>query len=166
MAKNHTFAAGWANRETKSPIQSNALFEIGSMTKMFTAVAIQQLIEQGKLTLNTPINTFYPSGNITGLANFKGKNHWDKITLGMLLKHTSGIIDYLNVYHDDAKALKILGGQGKTYTFDQLIQLALNHGDANFKPDEKFQYCNTGYILLGDIITKVSGMDWISIPRR
>ena len=158
--KNHTFAAGWSSRKTKSPIQSDTLIEIGSMTKMFTAVAIQQLIEQKKLTLDTPIKTFYPSGAITGLANFKGENHWGEITIGMLLKHTSGIIDYLNVYNDDAKALKILGGKGKTYTFDQLIQLSLNHGDANFKPGEKFQYCNTGYILLGNIITKVSGMDW------
>ena len=158
--KNHTFSAGWGNRKTKTPIQVNTLFEIGSMTKVFTAVAIQQLIEQKKLSLDTPINTFYPSGKITELATFQGKNHWNQITIGMLLNHTSGIIDYLNVYHDDAKAMKILGGKGKSYTFDQLIKLAVDHGEANFKPGEKFEYCNTGYILLGDLITKVSGMDW------
>jgi D-alanyl-D-alanine carboxypeptidase len=155
-----SFAAGVSNREKKTPIKTDDLFEIGSASKVFTGVAIFQLIEQGKLSLNTPIKTFYPSGAITGLANFQNKNYWDQITVGMLLKHTSGMIDYLNVYQDDKKALKLLGGRDKTYTFDQLIQLALDHGDANFKPGKQFKYCNTGYILLGDIITKVSGMHW------
>jgi len=153
-------AAGLANRETGCKIKSDDLFEIGSATKVFTGISIFQLIESGKLSLNTKLKTFYPQGKITELANYKGKNYWEDVTVGMLLQHTSGFIDYFNVYGDDSKALKILGGKEKHFTFSQLIDISISFGDANFKPGEQFKYCNTGYIILGDIISKVSGMDW------
>ena len=158
--KTYKASAGLADRENGRKVKPNDLFEIGSASKVFTGIAIFQLIEEGKLSLDTKINTFYKEGEITKLANYKGKNYWDKITVGMLMKHTSGFIDYLNVYEDDAKALKILGGKEKHYTFKQLIHQAVTFGDANFKPGEHYKYCNTGYIILGDIIHKVSGMDW------
>ncbi|MCF6312221.1 MAG: serine hydrolase [Verrucomicrobiales bacterium] len=158
--KTHTFTAGYAKPKLKEKIQSEHLFEIGSASKVFTGIAILQLIEQGKIALDTPIKKFYPTGAITQLANIKGENYWDQVTIGMLLNHTSGFIDYLNVYEDDEKAMQILAGQGKSYSFEQLIRLAIDHGDANFKPGNSFKYCNTGYIILGDIISKVSKTDW------
>jgi len=106
------------------------------------------------------LGNLYPKGKIRGLANFKGKNYWDDVTVGMLLNHTSGFIDYLNVYGDDAKATEIYSDKSRIYNFDTLIDLALNFGDANFKPGTAFKYCNTGYIILGDIIAKISGMEW------
>ncbi len=158
--KTYKASAGYADRKSKRKAKTDDLFEIGSASKVFTGVAIFQLIEQGKLSLDTKISRFYKDKEIRKLANYKGKNYWDRVTVGMLLKHTSGFIDYLNVYNDDSKALKILGGKSKRYTFKKLIHQAVAFGDANFKPGEKFKYCNTGYIILGDIITKVSGMDW------
>jgi D-alanyl-D-alanine carboxypeptidase len=106
------------------------------------------------------MDKLFPDGKYKALANYKGANHWDKITVEMLLNHTSGMIDYLNVYGDDATAMKKLAVKGKTYTPDDLVQLAISHGDANFEPGARFKYCNTGYILLGEIITKKSGMNW------
>jgi D-alanyl-D-alanine carboxypeptidase len=158
--KTYKASSGLADRESKRKVKTDDLFEIGSATKVFTGIAVFQLIESGKLSLDTKINTLYPKGEITKLANYKGKNYWDEVTVGMLLQHTSGFIDYLNVYGDDAKAIKILGGKDKHYTFHQLISEAIKFGDANFKPGEKFKYCNTGFVILGDIISKVSGMDW------
>jgi len=158
--KNYKASAGLADRESGRKVKSDDLFEIGSATKVFTGISIFQLIESGKLSLDTKIKTFYPKGKITQLANYKGKNYWEDVTVGMLLQHTSGFIDYFNVYGDDSKALKILGGKEKHFTFSQLIDISVSFGDANFKPGEQFKYCNTGYIILGDIITKVSGMDW------
>ena len=158
----HTYkaAAGLADREHNRSVKVDDLFEIGSATKVFTGIAIFQLIESGKLSLETKLSTFYPKGEITQLANYQGQNYWNEVTVGMLLRHTSGFIDYLNVYNDDAKALKILGGKEKHFTFDALIHQAVTFGDANFKPGAAFKYCNTGYIILGEIISKVSGMDW------
>lgn len=153
-------SAGLSDRENNTSVNSEQLFEIGSASKVLTGIAIFQLIEQKKLSLNTKLNNFYKDGKITKLANFKGQNYWNDVTVGMLLRHRSGFIDYLNVYNNDAKAIRILGGEEKHYTFEKIIEMAVLHGDANFKPGEKFKYCNTGYIILGDIITKVSGMDW------
>ena len=154
------YATGFSNKEKGKKAKTKNLFEIGSASKMFTAIAVLQLVEKGKLSLNTPINKFFPDGKIKNLANFKGKNYWDKVTVEMLLNHTSGFIDYLNVYGDDEKALKIFSVKGKVYASEELIDLAIAHGDANFIPGEKFKYCNTGYIILGDIISKLSGMNW------
>ena len=158
--KTYKASAGFADRKSKRKVKTDDLFEIGSASKVFTGIAILQLIEKGKLSLDTKLNTFYKEGEIKKLANFKGKNYWDDVTVEMLLQHTNGFIDYLNVYGDDAKSIKILGGKKKHYTFEQLIHQAVGFGDANFKPGEKFKYSNTGYIILGDIITKVSGDDW------
>ena len=151
---------GYADREKETPIQINDLFQIGSSTKVFVGVAIFQLIEAGKLSLDTKISEFYPKNKtIRKLGNYKGSNHFDDVTVAMLLNHTSGFIDYLNVYADDKKAMKIYGKK-TSYSFDELIKLSVDFGDANFRPGTRFKYCNTGYTILGDIITKVSGMHW------
>lgn len=154
------YATGFSNKEKGKKAKTKNLFEIGSASKMVTAIAVLQLVEKGKLSLNTPINKFFPDGKIKNLANFKGKNYWDKVTVEMLLNHTSGFIDYLNVYGDDEKALKMFSVRGKVYSSEEIYNLAVNHGDANFIPGEKFKYCNTGYIILGDIISRLSGMNW------
>ena len=72
----------------------------------------------------------------------------------MLLNHTSGMIDHLNVYGDDEKTMKILAIKEKVHSFEDLISLAIEHGDMNFIPVTTFIYCNAGYTLLGDVITK------------
>ena len=154
------FSSGFADTKQREKIDTKALFEIGSASKIFTAISIFQLIEDGKLSLDTPLKKLYPEGNITALANFKGQNYWSDVTVAMLLNHTSGFIDYLNVYGDDVKAMERYSDTDKAYTFDSIVDLALSFGDANFKPGTKFKYCNTGYIILGDIITKISGVDW------
>ena len=115
--KSYQAAAGLADRAHGRQVKSDDLFEIGSATKVFTGISILQLIESGKLSLDTKLKTFYPQGKITQLANYKGKNYWEDVTVGMLLQHTSGFIDYFNVYGDDSKALKILGGKEKHFTF-------------------------------------------------
>ncbi len=153
-------AVGLANKEKNKKIKTKDLFEIGSASKMFTAIAILQLIEQGKFSLNTTLDTFYPESDIKKLANFKDENYWNQVTIEMLLNHTSGFVDYLNVYGDDEKALKIFSVKGKEYSFKEITDLAINHGDANFKPGKQFKYCNTGYIILGDIIRIKSGLNW------
>ncbi|MGY0408918.1 MAG: serine hydrolase domain-containing protein [Polaribacter sp.] len=158
--KSSIYSAGYASVDTKEKVTKNSLFEIGSASKMFTAIAIMQLIEDGKLSLKTTLNTLYPSGDIQKLAKYNGKNYWDKVTVEMLLNHTSGFIDYLNVYDSDEEALKIFNNSKKQYTFNDIVNLAINYGDANFIPDSKFSYSNTNYIILGNIISKISKTPW------
>ncbi|MDA9056603.1 beta-lactamase family protein [Flavobacteriaceae bacterium] len=155
-----TYTSGYSNLEKKTPVNENDLFEIGSASKIFTAIAILQLIEEGQLSLKTKLNTIYPKENITSLANYKGTNYWEQATVEMLLNHTSGFIDYLNIYESDEEALKVFGNSNKDYAFDEIIKLAIDHGDANFVPGKMFKYSNTNYIILGDIISKISKMPW------
>ena len=159
---NHQYktVSGLRNRTDKRAVKEDDLFEIGSASKLFIGVSIFQLLEEGKISLDTKIRNFYPQGEIQKLANFNGKNYWNDITVGMLLNHTSGFIDYLNVYGDDTQAIEHFGGKEKHYTFKELIHQAVSFGDANFKPGTDFKYCNTGYIILGDIISKVTHSDW------
>jgi D-alanyl-D-alanine carboxypeptidase len=154
------YASGLSDKNKHIEAKSKDLFEIGSASKMFTAIAILQLVEQNKLSLQTTLDKIYPAGEIKKLANYKGQNYWNKITIAMLLNHTSGMIDYLNVYEDDAKAMEKLAIKGKAYSFNELTELAIQHGDMNFIPGTTFKYCNTGYIILGDIISKKSGIPW------
>jgi D-alanyl-D-alanine carboxypeptidase len=153
-------AVGYADKENKTDADVDAPFPIGSASKVFVGVSVFQLIEAGKLSLDTKLNTFFPEGTIQDLAFYQGENYFNDVTVGMLLQHTSGFIDYLNIYKDDAKAIEIYTKNGDHYTFERIIKLAVDFGDANFKPGTKFSYCNTGYIILGDIIQKVSGEDW------
>ncbi len=152
--------SGYSNRMNQRAAKEDDLFEIGSTSKLFIGVSIFQLLEEGKISLDTKIKKFYPRGEIQKLANFHGKNYWNDVTVGMLLNHTSGFVDYLNVYGNDTKAIELLGGKDKHYTFDEIIHQAVTFGDANFKPGSDFKYCNTGYIILGDIISKVTHEDW------
>lgn len=154
------YVSGFSDLDKKEAVQKNDLFEIGSASKVFTAIAILQLIEDGTLSLDTTLDVFYPEGSIKKLANFEGKNYWDKVTVQMLLNHTSGFIDYLNVYESDEKALEIFNNSKIVYSFSDIIKFATDHGEANYMPGKEFAYTNTGYIILGDLITKVSKTPW------
>lgn len=131
-------AFGKANLELATPMTINNVFQIGSITKQFTAVAILMLEEQGKLQLNDNIQKFIPDYPTAG----------NTITIHHLLNHTSGI-----------KNSTPVGKQGaisKTdMTPDELINYFKNT-PLNFTPGNSFKYSNAGYIILGRIIEVVS----------
>lgn len=132
-------AFGMANLELNVPMKPENVFEIGSITKQFTAVAILMLEEQGKLSVSDDITKFiadYPT---------KGK----KITIHNLLNHTSGIKSYTSMENFIALARTDM-------TPKQLIDVFKNE-PMDFEPGEQFLYNNSGYILLGHIIEVVTG---------
>jgi len=136
-------AYGLANREWNVPATPEARFRLGSITKQFTATAILQLAEQGKLGLDDPIAKYYPQAPAA----------WAPVTLRHLLTHTSGIGDYTALPGFFAK-------QSQTQrTPEEIIALTRDMPLA-FKPGSKFVYDNTGYILLGYVIEKVSGQPY------
>lgn len=131
-------AFGKANIEVDVNLTTEHVFQIGSMTKQFTAVAILMLEEQSKLNVMDSISKFipdYPSGN--------------KITIHHLLTHTSGIRDFTKM-----KSLQEIAQ--KEMTPKMLVDFFKNE-PADFTPGEKFEYNNSGYVLLGYIIELVSG---------
>lgn len=130
---------GIANVQDSVPVIEKSIFAINSCTKVFTAVAIMQLVEQGKLNLSAPVSTY---------LNDLPAN-WSTVTIKQLLTHTSGLPDELRLL--DAKT----GGMGN-YTETSLWE-KIKTVPLDFAPGERFSYNQTNAYLLGKIINKLSG---------
>src|SRR5881628_3114667 len=137
----YTRAIGYSqiNGTEKKPLSAATRFRIGSITKMFTAVMILQLVEEGKLKLTDTLDKFFPQ-----VPNAQ------KITIAQILSHRSGI---RNVRRDQ-------NSQGNVNTTpitkDEMLAL-IAKATPDFEPDTKQSYSNSGYFLLGLIIEKLTG---------
>jgi CubicO group peptidase (beta-lactamase class C family) len=133
-------AFGSANLELGVPMKPGMVFKLGSITKQFTAVAILQLAEQGKLSLQDSLQRY--------VSDFPSRGH--TITIEHLLTHTSGIKDYLQIDYGSPYI------ERWDFSPKQLIDSFKNQ-PLDFPPGTAFRYSNSGYALLGYIIEKVSG---------
>lgn len=136
---------GNANIELNVPIRPDMVFNLASVTKQFTAVAILQLVEQGKISLADSLQKFIPDFPLKGYT----------ITIENLLTHTSGIRDYMQIDYAN------LYMERWDFKPKQLIDSFKNYA-LEFDPGTKFSYSNSGYYLLGYIIQKVSGLSYQS----
>lgn len=132
---------GFASLELSAPMPDNASFEIGSVTKQFTAAAILKLMDAGKLSLGD---------DFTQYLDFDTKGR--KVTIDQLLNHTSGIPSYTEIKEFWNLSLH-------KYDRDTLLRVVEQH-EFLFEPGEALIYNNSGYFLLGLIIEKVSGMSY------
>jgi CubicO group peptidase (beta-lactamase class C family) len=139
---------GMANIEHDIPIQPHMVFRIGSMTKQFTAVSILMLVEQGKVNLDDEITKFLPDYPTQG----------QKITVEHLLTHSSGIKSYTNM----AEWVPLMRND---LTLDELIAVFKDQ-PMEFVPDEGWNYNNAGYVLLGAIIEKASGLTYEEFLKK
>lgn len=130
---------GIANTETGAKISPDMIFRTGSITKQFTAVAILQLVQAGKLKLDDPITKYVTDLDTRGQT----------ITIEHLLTHTSGMPNYTAVP-------KFFGVRDQKYTPRQIVAL-VDDQPLDFEPGSHFKYSNTGYVLLGMVIEKASG---------
>lgn len=140
---------GYANRAEQRLIQMNTRFGIASGCKLFTAIAICQLVEQGKLTFNTKLQDCLTIE----------LPHFDQaITIHHLLTHTAGIPDYFDEeVMDDFEELWIAQPMYLMRNLSDFLPLFQNH-PMKLAVGERFHYNNAGYILLGLIIEKISGL--------
>jgi len=137
-------ASGQADMELGVPLSPDNVFRLGSITKQFTAAAILLLEEQGKLSISDDIKKYLP--------DYPTQGH--TITIENLLTHTSGIFDYTEIpgYFDGLAIRKDVSTQ-------ELIEVFANL-PMDFAPGEAWNYSNSGYVLLGAIIEKVSGQSY------
>lgn len=132
-----------ANYELKVPNTPKTVFQIGSVSKQFTAMAIMQLQERGKLNVNDSICKYLEDCPAA----------WQPITIHQLLTHTSGIIGFSTLPDwDDRISVLSYTRTGFVKEFHDL--------PLQFKPGEKFLYSNSGYYLLGLIIERLSGKSY------
>jgi D-alanyl-D-alanine carboxypeptidase len=129
---------GLANVELDVKASTDSVYRIGSITKQFTAAAILLLVEDEKIELDDPLKKFFPDY----------PKHGQDVTVAELLSHTSGIKDFtrLPTYRTE---------QPNEVTPSQVIDRFQNL-PLDFEPGEKFQYCNSGYFLLGAIVEQVA----------
>jgi len=140
-------AFGMANLELDEKLNINSVFQIGSMTKQFTAIAILMLEEQGKLKVSDPVSKYIPS-----------YPNGDKISIHHLLTHTSGIKDFTKM-----KALQDIAQ--KEMKPELMVDFFKNE-PVDFAPGEKFEYNNSGYVVLGYIIELASGETYEDFIRK
>ena len=142
-------AAGVANKATGAPIALNTKFNLGSLNKMFTAVAVAQLAQAKRLAFDDVISKHLP--------DYPNKEVADKVTIHQLLTHTSGMGLYWNEkFRTQREKLLTVAAHLPLFAADPLL----------FAPGGKFQYSNAGYMVLGAIIEKVSGQDYYSYVRE
>jgi CubicO group peptidase (beta-lactamase class C family) len=137
-------AIGWADYLPRDSLKINSEFEVASVTKTFTGVAILQLVEAGKLKLTDNVKKFYP--------NFPYEN----ITVKLLLTHRSGMMNY--VYFIDDIWRKEKRNQKKGVSNQEVMNIIAERKPRPYtKPDNIFHYNNSNYMVLGAIIEKVTG---------
>jgi D-alanyl-D-alanine carboxypeptidase len=135
------FAKGYglANAEFNLNNTPQTKFRLGSITKQFTAMAIMILVEKGRLSLDDPISKYIENS----------PEAWKDVTIHHLLSHTGGVPSFTSLpTYNDSMPLPTT----PTKTIDRVRTMKLE-----FKPGEKFNYSNTGYVMLGAIIEKVAG---------
>ncbi len=142
-------AWGRANRETGAPVTLDTRFRIGSMNKMFTSVAILQLVQAGKLSLDDPIGKY--------LTDYPNKDVASKVKVRHLLTHTGGTGDIFGPDFDKNRlSLKTHADYLKLYGARAL----------DGEPGKQFKYSNYGFVLLGALIEKITGMSYYDYVDR
>lgn len=139
-------AYGFRNLDDRVPADAETMYGIGSNTKQFTAAAIMMLRDQGKIDVDAPVSRYLP-----------GIPHGDEVKLRNLLTHTGGYAEYTELPDIDE-----LGARPAT---NQEIIDTVASRPLGFKPGTKWQYSNTGYVILATIVERVSGMSYPDFVR-
>lgn len=146
-------AFGWANHLIRDSLKLDSKFELASVSKTMTGTAIMMLWEQGKLKLDQDVRDFYP--------NFP----YEGITIRLLLTHRSGMMNYVyfldKVYRDEHR------DQKKGITNQQVMDMIAEYKPNPFnRPNARFLYNNSNYMVLGAIIEKVTGMPYAQFMQE
>ena len=146
----YTSAHGMANKDFNAPNRVDTKFNLGSMNKMFTSVAIAQLVERGKLSYDDPLSKFLP--------DFPTPDEAKKIQIKHLLTHTSGLGSYFNEeFFNSSRA--------RYRTVSDMMALAKSE-KLQFEPGTRWAYSNTGMLVLGAVVEKVTGQDYFEYIRE
>jgi CubicO group peptidase (beta-lactamase class C family) len=144
-----TAVYGMADRDKKIPNQLGTQFRIGSMNKMFTATAVLQLVQAGKISLNDPLGKY--------LTDYPNKDLASKVTIHHLLTHTGGTGDFFGPEFDKHRL--------ELRTLRDYVKLYGERG-LGFEPGTRWEYSNYGFLLLGLVVEKASGQDYYDYVRE
>lgn len=134
------YAAGWHDRKNKIPAKPKALFKIASINKLYDAVACAKLVHEKRLSLDKTLADYFPE--LVGRIEYA-----EEITLNLMIQHRSGIPNLTNTPHY---------WENPPNSSQEALELILDM-PANFKPGEDYEYCNTNYLLISEIMDKILG---------
>ena len=138
---------GFTDSTTNYALTISSAFNLASISKTFTSSLVLMYVQEGKLKIDDQVHTYLP--------NFPYKN----ITIRHLLNHTHGMIEYFDWINDTLKIKDTIGN-------DQLLTLLSKYKPAlNSVPGEKFNYCNTGYAVLSEVLETISGMPYATLLK-
>lgn len=140
---------GIANLQDSIPVTSKSIFPINSCTKVFTGVAIMQLVEEGKIDLSAPISHYLDSL----------PESWQPITIRQLLTHISGLPDIISIMDPFGGGFGILGNEANAWE-------KIKARPMDFVPGTQFSYNQTNYLLLGKLIAKLTGKPFTQVYQE
>lgn len=144
-----TYTTGWHDRDKKIAAKPDALFKIASINKLFTALAIAKLHSSNKISLDKTLADYFPE--------YKDKiANANKVKLRQLVQHKSGIPNYSDTPNYWSNPVK---------SFEENLELIFNM-PPNFEPGEGYEYSNTNYLLLGELINRVSGYSYFEYIKQ
>lgn len=146
-------AAGYFDRERRVPLEPDSGFRVASITKTFTAAAVLRLVEDGRVRLDDPVADHLSARSTAALAS----DGYDvaAITVRHLLTHTSGLYDYAS---DPDYQAAVVTDPTRRWTRAAQVEFAIEHGDPLSPPGRAWHYSDTGYVLLGEIIERSTGL--------
>ena len=138
---------GFTDSTTKHTLTISSEFNLASISNTFTSALVLMYVQEGKLKIDDQVHTYLPE--------FPYKD----ITIRHLLNHTHGMIEYFDWINDTLKIKDTIGN-------DQLLTLLSKYKPAlNSVPGEKFNYCNTGYAVLSEVLETISGMPYATLLK-
>lgn len=141
---------GSAHLEYDIPVTTETIFHVASVSKQFTVFALLLLAEEGKLTLDDPIQKYIPEVPDFG----------EEITLRHLATHTSGMRDQWDL-------LNLAGWRwDDVITKEHVLKIVAKQKDLNFSPGEQYTYCNTGFTLLAEVVARISGKSFAEFTQE
>lgn len=141
---------GLASLEHQVPISASSVFDLGSTSKQFTAALTLLLVADGKLTLDTPVRRLVAELPAWG----------DSVTVRQLLHHTSGVRDYLSLF--DLAGVRTTDFASQA----QAVALVARQQALDFAPGTSYSYSNSGYLLLAEIVTRLSGTPLAAVAQQ
>jgi CubicO group peptidase (beta-lactamase class C family) len=137
---------GLANVEHSVPVTAETIFESGSIGKQFTAAAVLLLVEDGRLSLDDPITRHLQEAPAS----------WDAVTIRHLLTHTGGLAEWFDSARVDKR---------RDYTEEELIRI-IEDQPLLFGPGTEWSYCNSCYMVLGVLVSRLTGAHWSEFLRE
>ncbi len=151
------FAIGTYHADGEHALTPNQPFHVASIGKLFTAVTMMQLAEEGKLEIADPVSKYLPTDVLSGLFVVSGVDYAGEVTISQLMEHTSGVADYFADPVDSGLTVQqdIVANQQTVWTPAALLAVSRTRQHAVGAPGKQFHYSDTGYILLGLLIESV-----------